>query len=320
MTVSPFPDALARLSINIKKGLAKAAKSRDAATRDRSEWTEAMVGVAVEVAEAKEMHKAAIDFGEWWDAQQFDLGKDERAAMVAMGKEPEQMRKAFRESESWSIQLIHRNCFRSATKPSDKRKHASKSKSAISQKTKAEADTLLRNIGVGVNEKRRTEAVRVLESGDPALVAAVIDKEAGLRTSADRAHIRAEIFAELKIDPETLKPSAKAKVEAAKHRIERELKAEHTARMKGIDEEVRQRVLKDNAEYRADLASMRSKAQSDKAFYEELINRHKPLFSADEFKTILMCLHPDGQRTAQKLAEAFRLFNAKRVQLTGQKA
>jgi hypothetical protein len=50
-----------------------------------------------------------------------------------------------------------------------------------------------------------------------------------------------------------------------------------------------------------------------------MINDHKPVFTKDQFKIILMCLHPDGERTAIKLAEAFRLFNNKKTQLTGEK-
>jgi hypothetical protein len=53
--------------------------------------------------------------------------------------------------------------------------------------------------------------------------------------------------------------------------------------------------------------------------YEKMTNKHKPIFTADEYKTILMCLHPDGERTKEKLEEAFVRFKAKEIQLTGGK-
>jgi hypothetical protein len=38
----------------------------------------------------------------------------------------------------------------------------------------------------------------------------------------------------------------------------------------------------------------------------------------DQFKLILVCLHPDGDRSPEKRADAFQLFNAKRFALTGE--
>jgi hypothetical protein len=51
------------------------------------------------------------------------------------------------------------------------------------------------------------------------------------------------------------------------------------------------------------------------ATYDALTNKHKSIFTADEFKTILMCLHPDGQRTKDKLQSAFINFKSKEGQL-----
>jgi hypothetical protein len=53
--------------------------------------------------------------------------------------------------------------------------------------------------------------------------------------------------------------------------------------------------------------------------YDKITNKHKPIFSADEFKTILMCLHPDGERSKERLDRAFVSFKSKEVQLVGGK-
>jgi hypothetical protein len=101
-------------------------------------------------------------------------------------------------------------------------------------------------------------------------------------------------------------------------RIERDyLRA---TRIHDTDEHVRLRVVAEGKEYLAMVKEREVKVQKDEKWWEELTNNHKPLFTADQFKAILMCLHPDGQRTTDKLAEAFRLFNSKRLQLTGAKS
>jgi hypothetical protein len=48
------------------------------------------------------------------------------------------------------------------------------------------------------------------------------------------------------------------------------------------------------------------------------MDQQKKVFTVDQFKLILMCLHPDGDRSPEKRAEGFRLLNAKRFALTGE--
>ncbi len=125
--------------------------------------------------------------------------------------------------------------------------------------------------------------------------------------------------AEPQVRPEDLSLTAQEKLAVAKRLQEHHLNAEHAARMRKLDEEVRQRVLKESEEHLAMLEEARIKASEDEKWYRELINNHKPPFTIEDFKTILMCLHPDGERTPEKLNEAFRLFNSRKYQLTGER-
>lgn len=121
------------------------------------------------------------------------------------------------------------------------------------------------------------------------------------------------------IDISSLSPTAKEKLEIAIRKAKRELEIAHAERMKNITEEVRQLVLERTKSRLESLGEIEQKARENEAYYRKMINNHKSPFTIDEFKIILMCLHPDGQRTKEKLEEAFRLFNSMKLQLTKEK-
>jgi len=135
--------------------------------------------------------------------------------------------------------------------------------------------------------------------------------------AAERARI--EALEALDVDPTALKPTAKAKVEIAKRHAVKEATADVAKRMRELDEEVRRRVLAESKGHLEYLAQEREEARQSEALYRELINNHKPPLTAEEFRLVLMCLHPDGERSEAKLQAAFLAFNAKKLQLTGQK-
>lgn len=146
-----------------------------------------------------------------------------------------------------------------------------------------------------------------------------IDSDRDVRREIERAEIRFEVLDELGVDPNTLVPSAQAKLEIAKRMLERKLNAEYTTRMRGLDEEVRQRVLKEGVEYVERMKALEAEAWNNEKHWRDMVQNHKPPFTLDQFKAILMCLHPDGERTEDRLSNAFQLFNDKKLQLTGKK-
>ena len=169
---------------------------------------------------------------------------------------------------------------------------------------------------------------RVAELKDAGKTTAEIAKEIGLGERAvDQAaeHVaiareaEAKVWAQLDIDPSTLSTSAQAKLEAAK-RSWMQATADLQKRVNEIDEMVRVRVVSEGKEYVEQMEAMRAKAWEDQKHWRQMVNDHKPPFTTEQFKTILMCLHSDGQRTPEKLHEAFLLFNGKKLQLTGKRS
>ena len=130
---------------------------------------------------------------------------------------------------------------------------------------------------------------------------------------------RSEILKELAVDPVTLSATARAKLEATRLSMERKLNAQHAERMRGLDEEVRKRVTAEGKEYIERMEGLEAKAWQNEKHWREMVNNHKPPFTSEQFKSILMCLHPDGQRTQEKLSSAFLLFNEKKLQLSGER-
>lgn len=126
---------------------------------------------------------------------------------------------------------------------------------------------------------------------------------------------------QLDVDPDTLALSAKAKLEVAKRMIQRKLEAEHAARMRNVNEEVRQRVLKEGKEHLARLNEMEAKAREAEKTYRDFFNQQPKLLTVDQWKLIMLCVHEDTSAgaSAAKRHAASQLLNEKRFALTGEK-
>jgi hypothetical protein len=317
MPVIALPDRLERLATGIKMDLSNAAKS-DAA------WIDSMVAAAIKAAEARRELKDNISFGQWWAAHGLPLNAHDRAALAAMGENPEEMRQIFTETNRRSVRLIfeaNRNRFGSATKTTRGRKknpntkppkHMRRDENSLTAQIK-EWGLAQYAQGNAPTEQSAAQAFGLPHGSKPAQLGFYEARGAWLEQTNPI------------IESEALPKTAQQKLEAALRRQTRRLDAEHAQRMAQVDEQVRLRVVEQGAQYRQTMETYRAEAERTERLYRRMIENRNHPFKPDQFIAILRCLHPDsvdadGERTVtrERLNEAFRLFNGKKLQLTGQ--
>lgn len=65
------------------------------------------------------------------------------------------------------------------------------------------------------------------------------------------------------------------------------------------------------------VSKQRNDVFRDQQHWKKLINNHKPLFTMDEFRAIVMGLHPDNSASEETRARALQSVTDKKLQLTG---
>jgi hypothetical protein len=101
MPVIPLPNRLEWLAAGIKDDIAAAESSNTV-------WIDHMVNAAIKTAEARGAYTSDIAFGQWWTNHALPLNKNDRAALTAMGKLPEEMRRIFHATDRRSLQLVYK--------------------------------------------------------------------------------------------------------------------------------------------------------------------------------------------------------------------
>jgi hypothetical protein len=111
----------------------------------------------------------------------------------------------------------------------------------------------------------------------------------------------------------------KPKVSMLQKKIDALIDTVYKQAEKGFEPRLQARIKEYVAKHMPELEARREELAKKAEHYDKITNKHKPIYTKDEYKVILMCLHPDGERTKEKLEEAFRLVKEKETQLTGKK-
>jgi hypothetical protein len=114
------------------------------------------------------------------------------------------------------------------------------------------------------------------------------------------------------VDIKTLSKTAQEKLDAAIRQYKRKLDSEYDIRRTSeIDAHIK-RIM-------PTLQAEKNAAYEREKTYREFLERQKKIFTPAEYKAVIRCLHPDSNPSSDVKAEAFRLFNAKKFALTGEK-
>jgi len=235
-----------------------------------------------EARDAPEL-KADIAFSRWCEDNGFGedvLNKNERAAAIAMGREPEALRQCLETTTRSSLQYIYHSEFSRfpyVRKPRNRRRQPSL-------------------LGAPPRQRKKAEAVydELAAGGAPISVRELAEKAGVSEATAAKALLVKRVEAETEpLDPAamraTMRKRYEATVRAAKKALHEEITAEVTAAI--------------CHEYDGYLVHLRER----EAWAQKIIAGHNGFMSRDIYRKIKACLHPD-HNTFTHAAEALNLF------------
>jgi ParB-like chromosome segregation protein Spo0J len=184
----------------------------------------------------------------------------------------------------------------------------------------------------GSRSKQLRESVRVYVEADKPVPRPKLSEEflvaegtVNLATQFEKGRVEGlrEAIIQAPIDTSILSETQKQKFE----RLERALRAKL---QKELTEARRMLRIEIEAKFRQQFEAWKEMAfpalqkQKNEAFEDlqrakRLVNGYKPLFTFEQFKILLIVLHPDNSASPETRAEALQLFNDKKLWLTGKK-
>lgn len=269
-TVVRLPDRLERLAIRLKDYL-----SLNDANRD--DWIKIQQGICFTLVEARDEFRADIDFGLWCETNGFGLNDHTRAAAIAMGREPEALRKCLEATERRSLHTIYQfdfPRFGNVSKPSRRR-------------------TQRLPLGAPPNQRKKAEqAYDELNAAGETITAPILAEKAGVHQETARKAILVK-RAQAELDP--LTPSEMRTTQRKRFDL-----AVHKARAE-IREALKAEVYKELDVFVRDVSDRAKRA-------DEVLASYGGVMSREAFRKIRACLHPD-HNTFAHAAEALQIFS-----------
>lgn len=123
------------------------------------------------------------------------------------------------------------------------------------------------------------------------------------------------------VDASTLPKTAQEKLASAERQMRHRLEGEYKKRHAGLDEEVRQRVLKEGKAYRDRMTERTEAADATEIRFREFMDQQTKILTRVEFLKLQQCVigdNPDSS-SPERRKWAAQLLNEKRFALTGEK-
>lgn len=271
---------------------------------------QAVVAYGQVLLEGRQAHSSNIAFSEWVSANGLDQGEP-------WDKQPE------RNCAQHIAQLVHSSGAMDAfadcpmSRPTHIMSWWRKLHPTPEAIAKAEAKAAAMN--------RAIEAAKEIEAAGEIVTEDKIAERAGVaagtankaatvvrKMKQARAEARVELDAErvLATAEAQMTPKSRITVEKA---IELHKKRLNKAFEAVVDQEVRRRFESADKSVREHNAELRKRNQQLQIWIQE-----KAVFSTDDYRLIMVCLHPDNSASPEKRARAFDLFRQKERRLTGQ--
>lgn len=298
----PLPNKLERLSKRIKKNM-------KIGHEIRAQWIESKIEMACDLLEARlEFRDNNNAFHEWLVSEGLGnnaIEKNDRAALLAMGADPERMRTVLKATNRWSPRYIYEMEWGSSLRRDNPPQRPKSGRPPI----KKEAARQLARARMDAGEAMLSN--KAIDGIDAQTLRRAGEYEEGRREGVAEVEAREAIY-----------------TKAQNHHIEMMVKVYR----RELDAQFRQHVDKFEADFEARIQKRFEEAKAaawplfereteqarlDKEHYRKLIDGYKPPFTLEEFRTIVMALHPDNSASEETRARALQCFNNKKLQLTG---
>jgi hypothetical protein len=285
--VVKIPDRLERRAQKIEAALRRRGNAK-------TEWKEATLDLAIELAGARADLPSDQAFGKWCDDRfrNATIPKDERAILIRWGNDPDQARAILEKTDSQSIQMIDRR-FRADAKPAEQ--------------------TESQSYG-GPKRERAVDAILAYEAEHGELPTAIWGGTVPGVTPSTYYHTLREIKS-IRAHADTAWPLRFTKAQ------ERHIEALVKLKAKEFEKDFEDRVVEETKK-RIDvlfpkLEKLEESAKTNEKYYRERLES-LAIFSEAEYRDILLCTH-EANPSKETRERAFITLNAKKLQLTGRK-
>jgi hypothetical protein len=294
-----MPTKRERLAASLKRKLAGMADDFASA----NEWA---LGVCMDMAEVRaDFGDDDVGFGRWLAANDIELDKNERAAMIEMGKHPDRLRDVLAKTNRRSLEMIYRHEWDHLSENSERSPGPLRAKNLRQKANDARIEQAEQLIQGGVS----TVAELMERMGVKKRVAQSIMQSARHRSMA--AGQAKEATEASTPDPEEI--IAKAYEQASdkgKHRLDEVIRITKDRLVRNFEATVHAEVIRriaaaDDAT-RKQLTEARQKITSLERIIAGM--RDRLVFTQAQFRQLQLCCHPDASASAETRARVSQLL------------